>query len=370
MNKVSLLSLGAVVLAISLPTGLRALPPADVRVNTPTPGGGVALDVGVVRRLPKTEAEVVAFHQAAEALAATAVPTGEPLEIPDFKHRVAYRVSLPQDGRLVQQLLTFDACRRSVLSAGAEMTPEDQRDLPFLSGSKILDIVNSYYLSVQVRVHRHEADGVPHLYHVPFAAVTSYKDPHKAQEWTEMVRNSVREIRSLGLYVKPNVPATPDQLRTLFIINRNYIVTGGTPATGVQTRPNYEFMIVRARPAVAVRGSDTAEQLELHTFVTSHARQNLNYLGIYRRPQQLSDCTIRSIICFTEFGFGNLYPTSRVSRRSTVNSRITLPWAELEQFVTHQGWSGDALDNLTELLDAMIDGRLVPAAVLAKPAGR
>ncbi|HWA97657.1 MAG TPA: hypothetical protein VG713_04170, partial [Pirellulales bacterium] len=84
----------------------------------------------------------------------------------------------------------------------------------------------------------------------------------------------------------------------------------------------------------------------------------LHYLGKYETPTSVDDCAIKTTIVFTEYGFASVMPKARVSRRTAVNSERSFTLAELNQFAEFEGWQGDALDNLSETLDAMIDGSL------------
>lgn len=308
----------------------------------------ITLDWGVIRQLPRTEAEVVDAHRAAEAMSCEQVGPGEALEIADFKHRPVYRLEI--SGQVVPT--EFEACRRTFLSLGANMLPQDQARLPFLSGGRILDTVNGNYIAVQVRIHRHGPNGAPHLYYKPYAAVAWYNNKQRAQEYNDMVRNSVRDIRSLGLYVKPGADADAAALRTLVMLSRNQVVTTPIDVAPPRTRSNYELGFVRAVP--------TAEgNLTLHTFATTEQRRNLNYLGPYREPANVEQCSIKSFICFTDFGFGNIMPTARASRSSIVRSLTTWPLAQLDEY-SQKNWSSGAFDSLNELLDAIIAGK-VPA---------
>jgi hypothetical protein len=84
----------------------------------------------------------------------------------------------------------------------------------------------------------------------------------------------------------------------------------------------------------------------------------LNYLPAFTLPKTIDDCEIQSTIYFTEYGFANLYPTVRVSRHTTVMARSSFKMSALDEYVKTQGWQGDTLDNLTDVLDSVIDGRI------------
>jgi hypothetical protein len=310
------------------------------------------LAAGVIRTLPRTAAEVAAVHDKNEANACQPVPANEPLEIADFKHRVSYQLQSGDAGKPVQRVLEFEVSRRTVVTAGAAMDSADQNNLPLISGGKILSCVNDFYIGAQVRVHREGASGEPHLFHRPFGYIGAYKDPRRTQDYVDIVRNSVREIRSIGLYVKPGIDVTAETLRTLVLVNRNLVADAGTGTV----LPNYEMFFVRARP-----DPDKPGDLLLHAFVTTKQRSLVHQLRQHQTPKTVDDCDIKSTIFFTDFGFGKLMPTGRASRRSVINHATTFSMAELDAYAQSQGWEGDALANLTETLDALIDGKLKPA---------
>jgi len=309
----------------------------------------IALDWGVIRTIPRTEAEIIEAHRAAEGMSCEQVASGEALEINDFRHKPIYRLQIDQQVVPTE----FDACRRTFMSLGASMLPQDQARLPFLSGNRILDTVNGNYVAIQVRVHRHGPNGAPHLYYKTYAAVALYSNGNRAQDFNDMVRNSVRDARSLGLYVKPGAEVTAEALRTLVMVNRNQVVTTPIDVSPPRTRPNYEIGFLRATP--------TADgDLTIHTFITTEQRSNLNYMGVYKTPTNVEECSIKSFICFTDFGFGNIMPTARASRSSIVRATQIWPLAALDAYAK-QRWSSSAFDHLNETLDAIIAGE-VPAA--------
>ncbi|HEX4129546.1 MAG TPA: hypothetical protein VHZ24_05845 [Pirellulales bacterium] len=315
-----------------------------------------ALVAGIIRRVPRTTEEVAAAHEKSTENACQPVDAKLPLEMSGFDDHVTYEVqSTAADGRRTAQTMEFDVSRRTALAAGACMTPADQENLPLVSGSTILHCVNDFYIAVQLRVHRRTPNGVPHLFYRPFGAVASYADPQRTQAFVDLVRNSISEFRSLGLFLKPDEQPTAEALRTLVLVNKNVLVTSKPGVDPPQTRPAYEYMFVRARPNDAAPGD-----LRLYTFLSSNGRQRLHYLGQYETPKTVDDCGVKTTIIFTEYGFGGLHPISRASRSTEIHGEASYPMSELDALAKRQAWRGDALDNLTETLDAVIDGKVKP----------
>ena len=75
------------------------------------------------------------------------------------------------------------------------------------------------------------------------------------------------------------------------------------------------------------------------------------------RPTSAATCSIRGTIYITSYSRG-VIPDKSATRRLTMSSVHLFALADLDDYAEQQGWSGDALDNLTETLDAIIDGQL------------
>ncbi len=312
----------------------------------------------VINRIPRTDAELKAAHAASEANAALEVPAGQPLEVPNFGERVTHRLGdAPPRRRLRRRGPTSEvqASRTGVLSLGMEMAPEDQANLPYLSGSTILGVVNTYYVGIQARIER-EPDGAPYLFHRAMGAVALYSDPRKTQASTELVGQSLKELRGLGLLVPPGVEPEPEQLRTLVIVNRSTLAVPVAGQVAPQIKQVYELMFLRAR----VTGDERNPQVTVHAFGTSDERERLHYYPPYVAPTKVDECGITATIFFTEYGFGGIVPSAKATRKAVVRSRSSFSAVELDNFSAKQGQTGGWLDHATETLDAIIDGRLVP----------
>jgi hypothetical protein len=316
----------------------------------------------VIRRIPRTEAEVIAAHAQAEERASLEIPPGQALESPAIDERVVYQVGSDSAERKDVEYL---AGRRALLSFGMEISVADQANLPFLSGSTILDRVNSNYLVIEARLQRPATGGPPYLYSRPLAAVGDYANAEKTQEWAELMQSSVRDLRGVGLFVKPTVPVTAEALRTLVVINKSVLAIEEPGRSAPRLKDCYELMLVRLR---VEQSTDGEERLALHVFATTDDRVKLHYLRAYERPSRTDECSIKSTIYFTEYKYANLYPSAKASRQSVVRSRETFTIAELDQYAATAGLGGDAWDHITEILDAVVDGRVPHRAAEPAPA--
>ena len=84
---------------------------------------------------------------------------------------------------------------------------------------------------------------------------------------------------------------------------------------GARMKPNYELVIIRARPA----GSGDRKALELHALRdTARNAKNLNYLRSVPRPGSADECSIKGTIVFTEYRLANRIPAASATRRSAI----------------------------------------------------
>jgi hypothetical protein len=298
----------------------------------------------ILRKLPRDVRDVeAAFEQSRNASLQLSV--GEPMEAPDFSQETVFDVTVGGQ----KQKLKFQFGRLGALTYGMELTAADQANLPAVSKSRIMQRITENYISIQIRPQRDVASGAIYLYYKPFAAIGSYIAPN-TQEFAPLMEDSVRNFRGIGLFVKPGAPINAENLRTFVGINKTMITDEQDPdAPKPALFPNFEFTFVRAR----VEG----QKVVLHTFVTNEHRQRLHYLKPYVAPQSPDECSIKSTILFTEYSVAKQSPSAKALRRTWINSQASYPVVELDKYAADQNWSGDAFDNLTELLDAMIDGR-------------
>src|SRR5262249_45801501 len=115
-------------------------------------------------------------------------------------------------------------------------------------------------------------------------------------------------------------------------------------------------VFIRARESET--NKDEAEpRVILHTFATSDQRTRLQYFKQFEIPAKADECSIKSTIYFTEFSFG-LIPAAKATRKISTQTRTSFALADLDKFAAEQHLDGAALDNMTEILDAIIDGKV------------
>jgi len=300
----------------------------------------------VLRRLPHSEAEIAAAFSASRN-ASVQVAVGDPMELASFDQETSYDVTAAGGKK---EKARFQYARIPVFTYGLALTDADQQNLPAVSKGTILDRINDNYICMQIRVHRDMVTGAVYLYYKPFAAVGSYT-LEGTQEFTPLMEDSVRDCRGIGLFVKSGTPVTAEAFRTFVAISKTMaVVDEDRDALKPRERENYEFFIVRGRPA--------GDSLELHAFATDEDRKVLNYVKPFAAPKNADDCSVKSTMLFTQYTVAKQSPSAKVVRFVSLNERHTFSMADLDKFVANAGLQGDALDNLTFVLDAIIDGKV------------
>ena len=107
-----------------------------------------------------------------------------------------------------------------------------------------------------------------------------------------------------------------------------------------------------------VRARVDGDHVELHTFVTHDFRRQLCYLEPYREPQSRDECGVVGRVFFTQYTAAKQSPSAKATRGSKLNARACLNIEDLNRYAMSQGWEGTGLDNLDQLLDAIIDAKL------------
>ena len=294
----------------------------------------------LVRIVPRTESELSAAFGKAAGSACEQVDADEPLEITSFMPYLSARDST--DG------LPVSSSRRHALTVGLDMLRSDENDLPLVSRGKILEYLNDHFVSVQAREQRDLATDKLYLHDRPMAIVARFRGPKLTQGFEALVAESVRDIRSLGLYVKSRTRLKPEDMRTMVLVHKNTffddtLVTGTT-----RTKPNYELAFIHARDV----GKE--DQLEIHSFCTSHQRRQWHYLNPGYPPTRPIDCSIRGTITFTDFKYG-LVPAASVTRNFHVRARSSYRREDLSRYLASHSLNGEVYDNNTEILYAVID---------------
>lgn len=301
--------------------------------------------IKTIRSLPRNDVELQLAHARSRGLACQTLAAEEPLEVNDFTPYLT-----PAD-RQDDSAAPPPSTRRHMFSVGLDILPDDQTKLPLVSRRPILNYLDRHFVTIQARVQKDVETDALYLHHLPLAATGTFRGAKLTQGFEPVVANSIREFHSLGLFVKDRKPATPESLRTLVLLYRSPMLSVSKATGQEQKVDNFEFVFVRAHEA------PSTERFTLHVFATANERKVLHYLRPFSPPARVGECGIHASILVTEYQ-SRVFPKESVVRKFGLRSRESFPLAKLDEYARAQSWRGDALDNLSDTLDAIIAARV------------
>ncbi|HEY1602491.1 MAG TPA: hypothetical protein VGG64_23005 [Pirellulales bacterium] len=307
----------------------------------------------IIERIPRTPAEVAEAHEKSN-LGCVQLPKDIPLVQPSFDQHVYYDVKAPG----AAQSLLFDWGRWPIIDYGTRMTAADQKELPFFTSSSILDVIDNTYVCLQARVHRAAPDGVPYLHYLPIAGVGEYIQSKTTTEFAALQQVAVSNVRSLGLFLKTSDRREPQSLRTLVVSIKGTKLIPNEESGELQSIPTLELLFVRMRVDLTRFARSPADAVKLHAFGTIDGLQKLVYFKPYAAPASADDCTIRSTVRITEYSLAGQIPSGRAAREVRINAAKEFTILTLDEYARRNGLAGDAFDNITEILDGIIDGKV------------
>ncbi len=313
------------------------------------------LTTRIIDRIPRTPQEVAEAHDKSD-LVCTMLPEGVPLVQNSFAQRDPYTVDVRRAGQLVRENLLVDWGRWPVIDYGTLMTADDRNELPFFTSGVILDVIDNTYISLQARVQRVGGQGEPYLYPVPVACAGEYGKLDTATEFATLQQVAVSNVHGLGLFLKPGQPRHPQALRTLVISIKGARLVPSKDPKSVETTPTLELLFLRLRAAPVRPGENPAAGVRLYAFGTTEGLTRLVSFAPYATPAKAEDCTICSTIRITEYALAGQLPSARAARNVRVRTAKEFTIPQLNAYTRQVGLPGEALDNLTEILDAIIDG--------------
>jgi len=310
----------------------------------------------VLERIPRTVKELDAAHLKSP-YACEQLPAGVPLAPAKFQAATS-APTVTTNSATPGELASG---RWPALTFGVRMTAADQARLPRFTSGKIMDRVNKNYVSLQVRVDRAGAAEVPYLHYQPLAAVGAFAQAEQTEKFASLQQAAVQDVRSLGLFCKPDEPRTADNLRTLVLSTKGRRVVADDTAEPPNLEPSLELIFIRMRVPASTTDAASAA-VEIHAFITTHDLKQLVYLEPYETPAKPVDCALNSTIRLTDYSYGGQYPSARATRGIKYRERGRYETSALDAHARVAGLTSGALDNLTAVLDDVIDGR-----VKAKP---
>lgn len=300
-------------------------------------------ELRTISKLPASSLELQLAHSRSAGDACEPIAAGEAVELASFLSALTDRDRTEQRGNRLPA-----TARQSIFSIGLTIDTRDQADLPKLSKGTILDYLEKNYVSVQVRVRRDLLDRKLYFHHRPIAVTALYRGSKLSQKFEPVVANSVRDFHSLGLFRKETGRAKPEHFRTLVLLFKNKTLNSGS-----RTTDRYEFAFIRGRE------SSSETKLDTHVFVTTKDRSELTYLNPYAIPNSFNVCSIRGVIAITDFDSSGIYPKDSATRSFRLASRKTVTLEQVDAYCEAANLKGGFNENVAEVLDAMIDGKIV-----------
>ncbi len=302
-------------------------------------------DLKTLSVLPQTQREVETAFSRSSSDACEQIAQGEPLEISSFVPYLTARDRLPSGQR------PLASARHSLFSVGLEFEASDRAALPNVSGGIIADYLNKNCVLVQGRVRRDLLDRKLYFHHRPLVVTAQYRGSRLSEPFEPLVADKIREFHGIGLFVPETRILTAEKLRTLVLIFKNDILRPGSS----RSREQYEFAFILGREGEA------ADLLDHHVFVTTDDRQTLNYLAPYNQPLRPSQSSILGRIAVTDYDSTGIYPTASATRSFKLDTRTKYSLDELETYCLDKKLAGGFHQNLTQVLNAIIDDQLEPS---------
>ena len=302
-------------------------------------------DIKTISRLPETQGEIERLFSRTGSDACEILPKGEPVEINGFLSSLTSRDKLSSKER------SLPSGRRSLFSVGLQFESADRAALPALSGAQIASYIDEKFVAIQCRVRKDYLDRKLYYHHRPLALTTHYTGSKITDAFEPVVSHTVRDFHGIGLYVKDAGVLKAEKLRTMVMIFKNRMLRGGS------TKPieQFEFAFVRGREG------KTPDALQQHVFVTSNSRTQLNYLRPYAFPRSQNSVGILGRVAITKFDdTTGLYPVVCATRSFKLNANKSIPIEAVNAYCAEQKLTGGLANNLDTILDAVIDGKLLP----------
>lgn len=304
-------------------------------------------DLKTISKLPMSAREIDIEFQRSRSESCELISKGESLEVSSYASVLTER-----DRKEGNQRQLIPSSRRDLFTVGLEFERRDEADLPALSRGTIVEYLKDHYVSIQGRIRRDLLDRKLYYHHRPLALTAQYRGSKMTQSFESIVASSMREFHSLGLFVPSDTRLkTPENYRTIVLLFRSEMMSLG----GRTSRESFEYALIRGREE---EGADERE-LRPHVFVTSQERTKLEYLRPARRPLSPAGCGVLGRIAVTKFDSAGIYPQASATRSYRLDSQSVWDVEQsLDIYCQQQQWRGGFAENVSGVLDAIIDGRL------------
>ncbi|MBA4017498.1 MAG: hypothetical protein C0483_10030 [Pirellula sp.] len=302
----------------------------------------------IVRSLPRDDKEIAEAFAAAAGNVCRAVREGRSSEVHDLSPLTAGDAGLKVTMTVGGRSLPIPMARKTVLSVGVAIAPDDVATLPLISSSAIQQYLNTHYVCLQVMIRRDLDTGSLCLHDTASAACLPCEGSLLTEEFEPLVRDSLQDTRCLGLFVAADETDDAVTPGTLVFVVRNPFYDENAPG---KTKPSYELLFVRAKTKRSTLGD---EDLELHAFMTAEARKTLKRLPPYQAPESNTSCVLSGTVTFLGYASDGLTPAASALRTLEVRSTTEMKEEQLNALAATKSGKHHWLERPSAVLDAII----------------
>jgi hypothetical protein len=307
--------------------------------------------VRIIRSLPQSEEELSAAFEASVDRSCRPVASGRALEMRALSPAATESAGLSVNIKIGKRELPVPMARRSALSVGLVVRPDDRDALPLLSSALITDFIDSHYVCLQALIRRDLDSGELHLHDAAPAMLVRYSGERLTQKFEPLVLESLKNTRVLGLFVPSHAEPAAENMRTLVLIVGTPMLESTTPQKITMA---YELLFVYGVPTKNDSGED---DLALHSFLTADKRTSLHDLGTFEPPADARGCDSTGAVHFTRYAADGLTPTGSALRALDLHSRRRFSAAELKGITETAGAGGEWLKRPTAVFTAILQGK-------------
>jgi hypothetical protein len=303
-------------------------------------------DTRIVSKIPSSPIELEAVFRQRKNDTCETLETGEPLELKQFALALTQRDKFQSPSKEV-----MPSTRVPVLTIGLNMQPADQRSLPTLSRSTILNYLESNFVSIQARVSKDPVTRELTLQYRPIGAVGGFTGLPVTKEYVEAINSTIKNVRGIGMYEPKSrndkKERSPFQIAIL-LFRSTYMDDSGVGETA-----QHELGFV-------CMGNSNGDEPDISFIATTNQRKTwlLFSRESSQMPKRLNDCSMVATVRFDQFITGGLQPKTGIVRRISNRAKQKFDVEDIERFLASENLTGGWTENLDLAVEAILDGRV------------
>lgn len=305
-------------------------------------------DTRIVSKVPSSPVELEAVFRQRKNDTCETLEVSEPLELKQYSLALTQRDRFQSPTKEV-----MPSTRVPVLTIGLNMQPSDQRSLPSLSRSTILNYLESNFVSIQARVSKDPVTRELSLHYRPIGAVGGFTGPPVTKEYVEAINSTIKNVRGMGIYEPKRSKDRKEEssFQIAILLFRSSFVDD----SGIGETAQHELGFV-------CMGNSNGEEPDISFIATTNQRKT--WLLFSREsnemPKRLNDCSMVATVRFDQFITGGLQPKSGIVRRISNRAKQRFDVEDIEQYLEKENLSGGWAENLDTAVEAILDSRISP----------